>query len=261
MKIGIFDSGIGGLTVLHEASKRLPDAEFLYYADLDNVPYGNKQREYVEALTLRAVRQMLEQDVDIILLACNTATSVAANVLREKWTLPIIGMEPAVKPAVMSALDKKTLVLATELTLKESKLKHLIDRLSAHERVDLLPMQELVMFAENMIFDKKRINELLSKKLEHLDLKAYGIVVLGCTHFVFYKEEIQSYLGETIRVIDGNEGTVNQLCRVLRGLSTPPHKKGKITYMVSGRLASSESFKGYFVKLNKPIIKDKASFL
>ncbi len=130
MKIGFFDSGIGGLTVLSEAIKRLPNHEYLYYADTLHAPYGPKPKEEVRGYVFEAIEFLVQQGAQIIVIACNTATSIAIEELRTKYSIPIIGMEPAVKPAIhlKDEMKKRVLVTATPLTLKEEKLHRLIQR-------------------------------------------------------------------------------------------------------------------------------------
>ena len=149
MKIGIFDSGIGGVSVLNEAFHRLPDQDYIFYADVDHVPYGIKSSEQIIEYTDSITAFLIEQGVDAILIACNTATAVAADYLRSKYPVPIIGMEPAVKPAVEEAKEGRVLVMATPVTIRENKLHTLLERVDTQHRVDLLPMPGLVRFAED----------------------------------------------------------------------------------------------------------------
>ena len=130
MKIGIFDSGIGGLSVLHQAMITMPEADYIFYADVDNVPYGEKTREEVRKLVDHAVGFLIDKGCQAIVLACNTATSAAISYLREKYKLPIIGIEPAVKPAVehTSETGRRVMVVSTPVTAKGEKLKRLIDK-------------------------------------------------------------------------------------------------------------------------------------
>ena len=128
MKIGIFDSGIGGLSVLHQAMITLPEADYIFYADVDNVPYGEKTRDEVRKLVDHAVGFLVEKGCQAVVLACNTATSAAISYLRDKYKLTIIGIEPAVKPAVEHTLNcgKRVMVVSTPVTAKGEKLKKLI---------------------------------------------------------------------------------------------------------------------------------------
>ena len=130
MKIGIFDSGIGGLSVLHQAMITLPEADYIFYADVDNVPYGEKTRDEVRKLVDHAVGFLVEKGCQAVVLACNTATSAAISYLRDKYKLTIIGIEPAVKPAVEHTLNcgKRVMVVSTPVTAKGEKLKKLIEK-------------------------------------------------------------------------------------------------------------------------------------
>jgi glutamate racemase len=131
MQIGFFDSGNGGITVLHDTLKVLPNEDYIYYADTLNVPYGNKPKDKVKKYILNATEFFIQQRAEEIVIAYNTATSIAIEELRAKYSIPIIGMEPAVKPAVEqnNNVDKRVLVTATALTLKEEKLRNLITKL------------------------------------------------------------------------------------------------------------------------------------
>ena len=133
MKIGIFDSGIGGLSVLHQAMQLLPDEEFIYYADEQHVPYGEKTSEEILGYVDEIISFMISQGVEAIVIACNTATSVAAKIMREKYDLPIIGMEPAVKQAIDTYGDtNRVLVVATPITVKGKKIMELVERVDKH---------------------------------------------------------------------------------------------------------------------------------
>ena len=136
--IGIFDSGIGGLTVLKKIIQVLPNEKYIYYADIDNVPYGTKPKEDVKKYIKDAIDFFISKNVKAIVIACNTATSIAVKELRNKYTIPIIGIEPAAKPAVENRGSKKVLIMATPTTIKEEKLKYLLNRLKAGENVDLI---------------------------------------------------------------------------------------------------------------------------
>lgn len=241
--IGFFDSGIGGLTVLHEALKILPNEHYIYFSDGDNAPYGTRPKEEVRELVLKAVEFIANQHIKALVVACNTATSVAIEDLRRLYDFPVIGMEPAVKPAVMSGNRKRVLVFATELTLKEEKFKNLVASVDKNQVVDYLPLQELVMFAERFEFDEGKIVPYLRGKLSGMDLSKYGAVVLGCTHFLFFKKFMQQVLPPEIQIIDGNIGTVNNLKNKLAGnLNDGP---GSVSYFLSGKAMDAASFERY----------------
>jgi glutamate racemase len=217
MRIGFFDSGIGGLTVLAEALRRFPDKDFLYMADTLHVPYGTKPEADVKAYILESVARMMGEGIDALVVACNTATSIAITELRERYSLPIVGMEPAVKPAVEMnrATGKRVLVFATPLTLQLPKYYALVSRVDDMGIVDSLPLPELVHYCESLQFDKFIMNEYFRAKLASYDLDQYGIIVLGCTHYPFYKNILRELLPAHIEIVDGNVGTVKRLSALL----------------------------------------------
>jgi glutamate racemase len=186
--------------------------------------------------------------VKAIVVACNTATSVAIEELRSRYSIPIIGMEPAVKPAVEKNknADKRILVTATELTLKQDKLQNLIAKLDNEHVVDLLSLQELVRFAEKFDFSEETVIPYLKERLSGFDLSNYGTVVLGCTHFTFFKDMIRKLLPEGVDIIDGNIGTVNNLKRILEEMNSLDDGNGKIEFYNSGiRVEEQEKLRHY----------------
>jgi glutamate racemase len=237
MMIGIFDSGLGGLTVLAEALKRLPAENYLYMADTKHVPYGTKSEEEVRSFVLQTVEQMVEQGIDALVVACNTATSIAINELRERYSFPIIGMEPAVKPAVEMnrATGKKVLVWATPLTLRMPKYYALVSRVDEEGIVDSLPMPELVQYCESLQFDTNVLRDYFLAKLAPYDLEDYGIVVLGCTHFPFYTSILQEILPPHIQIVNGNMGTIRRLSAMLNRYGIGAGRgSGHVQFMCTG---------------------------
>lgn len=175
MKVGIFDSGIGGLSVLHHAMKKIPDGEFIYYADEAHVPYGEKSVEEIKTYIHSIFDFLIKEGVDAILIACNTATSVAAKEFRAQYPVPIVGMEPAVKKAVELYGDtgKRILVMATPVTIAGDKLHNLLERVDTEHDVDLIPLPKLVRFAECGDFDSEEVKAYLREELKQFDLKNY----------------------------------------------------------------------------------------
>lgn len=243
--IGVFDSGIGGLTVLKEIIKILPNEEFIYYADTDNVPYGIKPKEEVKEYINQAVKFLIDKDVKAIVIACNTATSIAINDLRKKYSLPIIGIEPAAKPAIENRGQKKVLIMATPTTIREEKLHNLLKKFTAEEFVDLIAMPKLVEYAERGEFDSKEIEDYLKKQLQEFNLNDYSEIVLGCTHFPFFKEKIKKVVPQNINIIDGSKGVANRLKDILQKNNLLGNNNLKIEYYYSGRKAED------FEKLEK----------
>lgn len=237
MKIGIMDSGIGGLTVLKECLSLLPAHEYLYYADSNNAPYGTKSKEEVYRLTARVVDYLVKMKADIIVIACNTATSAAAVHLRKKYDIPIIGMEPAIKPALTAARNKRILVAATGLTLYEQKFRDLITALDAQHRVDNVDLTELVAFAEAGDFSRNTIVSFLTEKLANFNLELYGSVVLGCTHFPLFRKHFAEVFPVGTVIIDGAVGTANRVKEFVTFDSNEP----KMSFFLSGELLVSGS--------------------
>lgn len=221
MKVGVYDSGLGGLTILKEAMKRIP-AEYFYLADNKNTPYGVKDKNLVKKYIFENVAHLIQQDCQIIVIACNTATSIAISELRKKYpSICFIGTEPAVKKAVDLHTNQHILVCATTITLQETKLHTLIKNLHADEIVDFVALDKLVRFAENrkiIDFGKTLHLEVVSYLkdiLQNYSLEKYGYVVLGCTHFPFFIKEFQQVFGKDVSIIDGTQGVVEQLKRKL----------------------------------------------
>lgn len=213
--IGFFDSGIGGITVLAKAIKLLPGERFIYFGDSANAPYGTKEPEDVVKLSISAANFLLGKGIKALVVACNTATSVAVEHLRNTINIPVIGMEPALKPAVEMNQTGMIVVMATPLTLKEKKFKLLMEKYSLKADIVTLPCPGLVELIEAGIWEGVEIHQYLSKIFSGLNSKEISSVVLGCTHYVFIKNEIEKFFDKKVQVIDGNEGTVKQLKRVL----------------------------------------------
>lgn len=245
MKIGFFDSGVGGLSVLQKAIQVLPPQHYIYYADTDNAPYGTKSKKTIRKLMFGVADFFKEKKVDALVIACNTATSAAVKDLRKTYDFPIIGMEPAVKPAIEKSKGKNILLFATELTLKEKKLKNLIERLDAKNKVKSISLQELVIFAEQMKWEDPEVSKYLNRKLKNIDWQKYSSIVLGCTHFLFYKKLFQKILPNHVEIIDGNLGTVLHLQNQVHLLSK--RKRNKIDYYISGRKVKAIVFSPFLV--------------
>lgn len=248
VKIGFFDSGIGGISVLSYARRHLPGADYIYYADTDHVPYGTKSREEIIRYSDAAVGFLAEQGVSAAVVACNTATSMAITYLREKYPFPIVGMEPAVKPAAAAHRGESILVCATPVTIAGKKLHTLIEHnYPSDDLPDLVGLPGLVTFAENGIFDRETVCEYLSTVINKT--KNYTAVVLGCTHFGYFRDSFRELLGD-VDLIDGTKGTVNRLISILEqeGIAVP-EKKGSTRFYQSGRPVSESSTLAYYDEL------------
>lgn len=213
MKIAFFDSGMGGLSVLHHALKILPHEEFIFFADEDNVPYGTKSPKEILSCVDAAFRFLIKQEVGAIVVACNTATSVAVKIMRGKYSLPIIGMEPALKLALDLYPSRKVLVAATTITITGEKIHRLIKNLHAENLTELKALPRLVEFAERQEFNSAAVEEYLRGELSNCDWENFSSLVLGCTHFNYFKDTLRKILPPHVKILDGNAGTVNELIR------------------------------------------------
>jgi len=251
VRIGFFDSGIGGLTVLHQALRFLPNEDYIFYADTLHVPYGEKPKEEVRQYIFDAVDFIANQGVKALVIACNTATSIAVDDLRKKYVFPILGIEPAVKPAVQNCEGrrKKVLVLATSLTLREEKFHNLVKRIDHHDIVDSLPLPGLVQFAENFEFNEERIVPYLEDQLSSFDLKQYGTIVLGCTHFPYFNNSLRKLFPEDVDIISGSTGTAKNLKRILEASNQINDGSGRIEFFKSGRKVEDEEALSRFKQL------------
>ena len=217
--IGIFDSGLGGLSVLRKLKQELPGEDFIFYGDQKHAPYGEKSEEEVRSLSLSAYRFLQEKGVKSTVIACNTATSAAAPYLRELFPEDIIiGMEPAVKPAVEDLRkdlpkkqnSRKILIMATEHTLKGERLHQLISRFGDPSQFLLLPSPGIVRLLEAGKGDSPEMEQYLHDLLLPYQKEAISSIVLGCTHFPFVKNQIQKSLPYPVRFFDGAEGTAKE---------------------------------------------------
>lgn len=249
MRIGLFDSGIGGLTLLECALRYLPEEEYFFYADSDHVPYGEKKKEEILQYSEIAVQFLIQQGCDVIVIACNTATSVAAARLREKYDLPIIGIEPAVKPAVEHSNHKRVLVMATETTVREKKLKELVDRVDEEHLVDMIAMPGFVKYAERGEFENENIVDYIRSQLKGKRISDYSEVVLGCTHFNHFAKQIKEVFGADCEILDGSEGTIRNLVRIVQEKQLPSHGKCEITYFQSGRRVTDSKTLAFYEKV------------
>ncbi|MFV0635571.1 glutamate racemase [Mitsuokella sp. WILCCON 0060] len=241
MKIAFFDSGIGGLSVLHHAMRVLPHEQFVFYADEDHVPYGVKTKEEVRGFVKEAFDFLVTCGVKAIVVACNTATSVAVREMRHLYDIPIIGMEPAAKKALDLDGEHRVLVAATPITVKGKKMQILIERFDKDHLVDLLPLPRLVEFAEREEFNSQAVHDYLSEELGRFDLREYSALVLGCTHFNYFKDTMREIMPENMHFVDGNEGTVRELIRQLKARDGLENLPQTVEYYYSGRRVKDDA--------------------
>ncbi len=213
--IGVFDSGVGGISVLRELVKQMPGERFLYFGDSANAPYGSKTTEQVKTLTLAAAQYLMERGIKALVVACNTATAAAIADLRQRYPDTIIvGIEPALKLAADKFPAGRIGVMATEVTLREEKLAHLLERFDGLQ-VERISAPGLVERIESGEMDSPQTEALLKEILTPYFGKLDALV-LGCTHYPFVKDTITKLLGQQVRLLDGGEGTARQVKKCLK---------------------------------------------
>lgn len=220
--IGVFDSGLGGLTVLAALRKHLPSERFLYFADTRFLPYGDRSEEFLRERGVVIAQRLQAAGCKAIVIACNTATAHAAEAIRAHCSLPIVALEPAVKPA--AALSKKGIVgvLATTRTLGSLRFERLVQGHASHIQVIPQACPDLADAIESDGPDSERVNALLDLYIEPLALAGVDVVVLGCTHYPWVKSGIERRLPLGVPVVDTGEAVARQLERLLHqsGLQT-----------------------------------------
>ena len=238
--IGIFDSGVGGLSVLHHIRHLLPDEDLYYVADNGHLPYGNKSPETVQRRALAISDFLIQQGVKAIVVACNTATAAAITLLRQHYDLPIIGMEPGVKPGIEQSRAGKVAILATAGTLGSAKFQDLMQRHGNGAEVVVQPCPGWVELVETQA-DPATIKRTLEPQLLPLMAKGIDTLVLGCTHYPFLSEAIQELVGAEIRILDTGLAVARQLKRRLAAgdLHRPGTQTGEERFWCSGPLPST----------------------
>lgn len=233
--IGVFDSGVGGISVLRELMKLMPCESFVYYGDSANAPYGARTPEEVCALTDAHVAELIARGAKAIVIACNTATGAAIQHLRGKYTdLPIIGMEPAIKPAVTAHPGGRILVMATPVTLSSPGFQRLMAAYADQAEILPAPCAHLARMIENGQLDGPEVEEHLRTELASYLGTPADAVVLGCTHYPFAASSILRVTGAE-ECFDGGEGTARETKRqlALRGWLAEDSRRGSITILNS----------------------------
>lgn len=226
-RVAFLDSGIGGVPYLVATRSLLPDASYCYLADNAHFPYGDRDAESVRRVICDAARILIDSfDPDAIVVACNTASVVALDELRARFPLPFVGVVPAIKPAATFGSGGRIGVLATRRTVEDPYLAHLIRRFAPDREVVLEAAGGLVELVEERFgrFDADELRAALEGPLERLRGARVESVVLGCTHFIHVRSEIEALLGPGVRVVDSVEGVARQTVRVAReAASTHSH--------------------------------------
>jgi glutamate racemase len=240
--IGVFDSGVGGLSVLHEIRRALPDEDLLYIADSGHAPYGDKSQQFIEARSIAITEFLVSQQAKAIVVACNTATGAAVTTLRSKFLMPIIAMEPAVKPAAENTQSGVIGVMATSRTLVSDNFVKLFARYGENAKILGQACPGLVEQVEagDLTSDKTRL--LLEGYVLPLLARGADTIVLGCTHYPFLAPLIQEIAGPGVAVIDSAAAVARQLRRRLEvvDLLADAERLGTECFWTSGALDNAQ---------------------
>ena len=212
--VGVFDSGVGGISVLRELVRVCPAEDFVFFGDSANAPYGDREVDDIRRLTAAGIGRLVDAGAKAIVIACNTATSAAAEELRNTYAdIPIVGVEPALKPAVEAYPQGRILVMATQATLSLDKFQRLNDSITTQAQVMAVACPGLADRVERGNLDAPDVIELLERLIGGYRGQV-DAVVLGCTHYPFLRRQIRQVLGD-VELFDGGEGTARQLERRL----------------------------------------------
>lgn len=215
--IGVFDSGVGGLSVLRAIRRELPHESLIYIADSAHAPYGDRTREFVEARAVALVEHLVGEGAKAIVVACNTATVIAVERLRATFAVPIVAMEPAIKPAVALTRSKVVGVLATTQTLASPSVARLVERHGEGVRVLLQPCPGLVECIERGDIDSAATRALVTRYLAPLLASGADTLVLGCTHYLFVEPVIRDLAGTGVTLVESSQAVARELRRRLAG--------------------------------------------
>ena len=238
--IGIFDSGIGGISVMSHIQSLLPNESLAYVADSLFAPYGLKSKDVILERSKTAIDYLIKkQSVKLIVVACNTATAAAIQELRQIYQIPIIGMEPAIKPATKATICKKVGILATNGTLESTKFSALLETYSGEIEFYTQPCPGLVELIELGRIDDLSIKNLIQKYLDPLIERKVDTIVLGCTHYVFISNIIKNIMGSEVKIIDTGLAVAKHVKSELEKFDLQNKLEGKC-YSISTNSANQE---------------------
>lgn len=246
--IGIFDSGVGGLSVLYEIKKLLPRESFIYVADQANIPYSGKSKKELEKITSNIVRFLVERRAKIIVVACNTATLYVLDYLRSEFDIPIIGIVPVVKTAAERTKNGRVGILSTVATAKSNYQKELIKRFTSGLKVSNIGTDEIVSFIENGNVNSKELNNALKRVLKQFS--GVDVLALGCSHYPFLRDKIQTILGSKVLILDSGPAVARQVERVLeKNRAFSSGKERFIKFFTSGNPSNFRTIAEKLIKM------------
>ncbi|PAJ85209.1 glutamate racemase [Burkholderia ubonensis] len=221
--VGVFDSGLGGLSVLRAVRAQLPDESFVYVADSRNAPYGPRDEAFITERTLAIGEWLAREGAKALVVACNTATAQSIAAIRTRLAIPLVGVEPGIKPAAALSASGIAGVLATQSTLASARFQALLDRYGAGRRFICQPGHGLVEAVERGDTNSPALRALLDGYLQPMLDAGADTLVLGCTHYPFFTETIRDLVGDRLTIVDTSDAIARQLARVLdeRGLRAP----------------------------------------
>jgi glutamate racemase len=239
--VGVFDSGVGGLSLLRCIRDELPGENLIYVADSGYAPYGDKPGEYIEKRSFAISEFLVEQNAKAIVVACNTATAAAIAKMRGAFDLPIIGMEPGVKPAIAASQSKKVGIMATTETLKSEKFRLLADRFCNECNIITQACPGLVEQVEQIDLADRKTIELVKNYVGALLEKGADTIVLGCTHYLFLADLIRDIAGNDVRVIDTGIAVAREVRRRIEesGILSEGKENGYEQFWTSGDIINT----------------------
>jgi glutamate racemase len=234
--IGVFDSGVGGLAVLFELQRLMPGESFLYFADTLNCPWGSRPDSEILELATQASKTLVDTGVKLIVVACNSATTVALTSLRERFSVPFVGTEPGIKPAAAKTRTGRIGVMATRATVRSGSLRRLSEQHASDVELELFPCPDrLVELVERAALDGEDTRSVLRPIIAEVRMRNVDVLVLGCTHYAFLRPVIESMLGPEVWVLDTGAPVARQAQRILEGdsLTAPTTGLGNVRYLAS----------------------------
>lgn len=217
--IGIFDSGVGGLSIYKACKTKLPKTSFVYFSDHGHFPYGEKQPEEIEEFAVHITQFLIRQGAQLIVVACNAATISSIRALRTAFSIPFVGTEPAIKPASLATKTKKIAVLLTNAASSGSAYQELVSKWNQDVQIFSLPMPKLVQIVEENTLHEKVSEQYILDQINQIKQMGIDTIVLGCTHFIFLKAFLRKHFQHDFTILDPTEGVSNQVKRLYDKLS------------------------------------------
>lgn len=245
--IGIFDSGVGGISIYLAIKKVLPKESLYYLADQANCPYGDKPQVKIKKASFKSLSYLYNLNCKLIVIGCNTVTTNAIDYLRKKFPIPLVGVVPVVKPAVRSSKTGHFIILSTQATKKSKSLRKLINKFVINQKVYNLACSGLADLIEKGIIKGKKVKKLLKKSLKPaLKDNSVDIIATGCTHYFFIKKSALSFFNKNVNFIEPSKPVAKQVKRVLIEKKILSNKKFKDRFFTTG---NKKDFENSFFRL------------